>query len=65
MITVYQSFMFPFIASGIKISLLDKEARQQWETCFNEAYIQPTLLVRKITQYFFIIAYPYYSVQNF
>ena len=38
------------LASGIETyaTLLAKEAREQWERHFNEAYIQPTLIVRKL-----------------
>ena len=28
-------------------TLLAKEAREKWEKCFNDAYIQPTLKVRR------------------
>ena len=38
-----------FVASGIKIyaTLQAKEAREQWEKHFNEAYIHPTLRVSR------------------
>ena len=38
-----------FLASGMDTysTLLAKEAREKWEKCFNDAYIQPTLKVRR------------------
>ncbi len=43
-------FLCSHLASGIKTyaTLLAKEAREQWEKHFNEAYIRPTLTVRKL-----------------
>ena len=40
---------FIFLASGMGTysTLLAKEAREKWEKCFNDAYIQPTLRVRR------------------
>ena len=56
-------FSCSYLASGVKTyaTLLAKEAREQWERHFNEAYIQPTLLVRESCNYksinYFYIAY--------
>ncbi len=43
-------FSCSHLAGGMKTyaTLLVKEAREQWERHFNEAYIQPTLIVRKL-----------------
>ena len=44
--------------------LLAKEAREKWEKCFNDAYIQPTLKVRRKSYHFTNTLFVFSDIQQ-